>query len=272
MFDLAVDLSQSLFAAHGQNRMPEADEEDDPGDVAEPGSVKPAQRILIQRDHARVQRVGGQLDGSAQNRNRAPDDQNDHHHGGDGHDLQGLLAGFMHALGVLPPEVGHDDDRDAGREVVIGKIQRAVQVHAHVLDEARQILARGDGADGASQNVVEEQGGDRELGESSAHGLFDDAVNTAAHEHAAGLDVQRPHGVAEQHDRKDEPGRALADDILGVAAGVISGRGQVGQNDGGSAPERNEGQHHRSGDEDLYYRFCAFRSCGHASEEWRKPR
>ena len=36
MFDLAVDLGQRFFAAHGQHGVPEADEEDDPGDVAEP--------------------------------------------------------------------------------------------------------------------------------------------------------------------------------------------------------------------------------------------
>ncbi len=42
MFDLAVDLRQSLLAAHCQHRVPEADEKDDPGDVPEKGSVQPA--------------------------------------------------------------------------------------------------------------------------------------------------------------------------------------------------------------------------------------
>src|ERR1700722_239863 len=43
MFDLAVDLGQSLFAAHGEDGVSEADKKNDPGNVAEPGSVEPAQ-------------------------------------------------------------------------------------------------------------------------------------------------------------------------------------------------------------------------------------
>src|ERR1019366_10822758 len=64
MFDLPVDLRQSLFAAHGQHGVPEADEENDPHDVAEPGAVEPAQRFFVQRNHAWVQRVGGNWTGT----------------------------------------------------------------------------------------------------------------------------------------------------------------------------------------------------------------
>ena len=66
MFDFAVDLRQSLFAAHGQHGVPEADEEDrihvmwlnqvplsQPSDSLFSG-ITPA-----------VQRIGRQLDGSA---------------------------------------------------------------------------------------------------------------------------------------------------------------------------------------------------------------
>ena len=266
MFDLAIDLGQSFFAAHGQHGVAEADEEDDPGNVAEPGSVEPAQRFLVQRDYAGVQRVWRQLDGgSAQNRDGAPDEQNHHHHRGDRHDLQGFLAGFVHALGILPPEIADHDDGQSRGEVVVGKIQRAVQVDADVFDEARQVLASGDGADGAGQHIIEEQGGDGELGQASAHGFLDYAVDAATNEHAAGFNVERPDGIAEQHDGENEPGSALADDFLGVAAGIIGGRCEVRENDGGSPPEGDEAQHHRSGDEDLYGRFGTCRR-SHASK------
>ena len=163
MFDLAIDLGQSFFAAHGQHGVPEADEEDNPGENAErqmpePRCIQPAQRFFVQRHHARVQRVRRQLDGSAQNRDGAPDQQNHHHHRGDRHDLQSFLAGFVHALGILPPEVADDDDGQSRGEVVVGKVEGAVHVHAHVFDEARQVLTGGDGADGSGENVVEKQG------------------------------------------------------------------------------------------------------------------
>ncbi len=194
MLDLAIDLGQRLFAAHGQHGVTEADEEDDPRNVPEPGPVEPAQRFFVQRDHAWVQGVGRQLDGRAQNRDGAPDEQDHHHHRGDGHDLQRFLAGFVHALRILPPEIGHYDHGQSRGEVVVGEIQRAVHVHAHVFDEAGQILAGGDGADGPGQHIVEKQRGDGKLGQGTAHGFFNHAVNAAANEHAARLDVERPHG------------------------------------------------------------------------------
>ncbi len=227
--------------------------------------LQPAQRFFVERNHARVQRVRGQQNGGTQNRDGAPDQQNHHHDGGDHHDLQRFLAGLVHALGILPPEIEHHDYGQAGGEVIVGKMQRAVHVHAHVFDEAREILACGDGADRAGQHVIEEQGRDGELGQSAAHGLFDYAVNAAAHEHAARFDIERAHGITEQHDRENEPGSALADDFFGVAAGVVSGGCEVGENDGGGAPEGDEGQHHRGGDEDFYGRFGAFNRCSHAS-------
>ena len=170
MFDLAIDLCQSLFAGHGQHGVPEADEHDESGEnaerqVPEPGCIQPAQRFFIQRHHARVQRVGRQLHWSAQNRDGAPDDQDHDHYRGDRHDLQGFLAGLVHALGILPPEIKHDDHGQARGEMVVGKMERAVHVHAHVFDEARQVLPRGNGADGAGQHVIEKQRRDGKLGQ-----------------------------------------------------------------------------------------------------------
>ncbi len=132
-----------------------------------------------------MKRVGRQLNGGAQNGNGAPDQQNDHHHRGDHHDLQGFLAGLVHALRILPPEIGHHDNGQPGGKVVVGEMQRAVHVHAHVLDKPCQILAGGYGADGTGQHVVEQQRRDRKLGQRSAHRFFDHAIDAATNEHTA---------------------------------------------------------------------------------------
>ena len=143
----------------------------------------------------------------------------------------------------------HGED---GCEAIFRKrLQGMTNIAGDVFDKTRQILPRRNRADGTGQHVVEEQGGNRNLGQSPAHGFFDHAVHPAAHKHAAGFDIQRPHRIAEQHDRKDEPGCALADDFLGIAAGVIGGGSQVGQHDRCRPPEGDECQHHRGGDEDF---------------------
>src|ERR1700722_357779 len=128
MFDFTIHLRQCLFAAHGQYRMPEADEQNDPCDVGENSSVQPAQRFFIERNHACVKRVRRQLDGRPQHGDRAPKKQNHHHHRGDDHDLQSFLAGFVNALGIFPPEIKHDNDSQSGGKMVIRKIQRPVKV------------------------------------------------------------------------------------------------------------------------------------------------
>ena len=236
--------------------MAKADEEDDERQMADPGAIQPSQRLFVQRNHARYERAGRKMNRNLKRCNGAPDDQDHDHDGGDDHDLDGLLARFVDSLGIFPPEVNCDQRAEAGGKRVLGKVsERMAHVPSHVLNKARQVLACDHRADRTSQNVIEEQRRNRELGESPSHGLFDDAVNAAAHEHAARLDVQSTDGIAEQHDREDEPGCALADHLLSIAARVIGGGGQVRQNDGGGAPERNEGQHHRGGDEDLYCRF-----------------
>src|ERR1051325_3627979 len=128
-------------------------------------------------------------------------------------------------------------------------------VLGYVFNKACEILTRNNRTDWARENVIKKKSRYRELSQRATHRLFDDAVNAAASEHAAGLDIKSPHRIAEQHDRQNEPGSALADDLLSVAAGVIRGGCQVRQDDGSSPPERDKGQHHRGGDEDLYCRF-----------------
>ena len=53
--------------------------------------------------------------------NEAPDDQENHHYGGDLHDAQRLFAGLVDALGILPPKVrGHDDSEGRGEVALLG--------------------------------------------------------------------------------------------------------------------------------------------------------
>src|ERR1700736_3550576 len=45
--DLAVYLRQRLLATHGQYRMPEADEQNDDCQMADPGTIQPSQRLFV---------------------------------------------------------------------------------------------------------------------------------------------------------------------------------------------------------------------------------
>ena len=56
----------------------------------------------------------------------APEDKNDHHDGGDLHDLQSLVAGLFEAFDVLPPVIDGDDDRADGRGVVHGQLRHVM--------------------------------------------------------------------------------------------------------------------------------------------------
>jgi hypothetical protein len=62
MLDLAIDLSQSFFAAHGEDRMSESDEGNDPRKMTEPLAVKPSHGFFGEGNHAGPQRIGRQLD------------------------------------------------------------------------------------------------------------------------------------------------------------------------------------------------------------------
>ena len=137
------------------------------------------------------------------------------------------------------------------RKMVLGEQQRMMQVLADIFDKTRQILARRDRADRAGENVVKQQRRDGEFRQRAPHGFLDHAIHAAPHEHGARFDVKRPHSIAEQHDGENEPGGALANHFLGIAAGVIGRGGQIGKNDRGGAPEGDERQHHRGGDEHL---------------------
>ena len=68
-----------------------------------------------------------------------------------------------------------------------------------VVEQADDVLPGRDAADRAGQDVVEQERRDRELGQAAPHRLLDDPVDAAADEHGAALDVDAPHGVAEEH-------------------------------------------------------------------------
>src|ERR1019366_9553452 len=252
MFDFAIDLGQGFLAAHGQHGVTEANQQHDDRDLLRPRAQQPSQRLAI------VVHVGGRgkrrkLSSRFQNRNEAPDDEHDHHDGGDFHDLQRPVAGLTDALYILPPEIGSHNDGEDRTERVLRDVNVTTDVVEGIDEETSEILPGGHGTDRPCQHVIKQQRGNGEFGQRPAQRLFDHAVHAAAHEHRAGLDIQSAHGVAEDHHREHEPRSALADHLFGIAAHVIRGRGQVGQHNGGGAPERDKRQHHRGGDENLYY-------------------
>src|SRR5271163_742463 len=106
--------------------MSESDEKDDPCEMTDPCPVQPAKRFFVELHYSGMQRVWRQMNGRTEDSDGAPDDQNHNHHGGHDHDLQGLLARFMHALNVLPPEIHHDQNSEDCGKVVLGKDQGMV--------------------------------------------------------------------------------------------------------------------------------------------------
>src|SRR5579859_5496137 len=119
----------------------------------------------------------------------APADEDDHHDGDELHDVKGFFAGLRDALGVFPPEIGGDDDGEGGGDEAGGARREMapceVEIQAEFVEKSAEILARGDAADGAGENVIEHQGGDGKFGEAAAERLLDGAIDPAANEHAA---------------------------------------------------------------------------------------
>src|SRR5579862_2256978 len=129
----------------------------------------------------------------------APDNEKHDHHGRYDHDLQRLLARFVNSLNVLPPEIKHHQNREERGKVVFRKDKCMMNISADILDETRQILACRDRAYRSCKYVIEQQRRNGELGQGPTHGLFHYTVNAAAHEHAAGLNVKSPYGIAKKH-------------------------------------------------------------------------
>ena len=168
------------------------------------------------------------LSSLAEDRKQAPANEHHHHGRGDLHDAQRLPAGKRNTTPVAVPKIQGYQDCESG----CGRMRRQPQpgnskMLSCFVDQAREIKARAYCADGTGQYVVKQQSGDREFGCRAAHGITHNAVNAAAHKHAAALDIDCPHGIREQHDRQDEPGRGLAYGPLRDAANIICGRSQI---------------------------------------------
>ena len=144
----------------------------------------------------------------------APNDEDDHHDGGQLHDFQGFIAGLGDTFDVLPPKIGGNEHRETGGGVIDGKEPAGMRVLQQLVGYPGKVLSRGHTADWPGEDVVEHQRGDRELGQGAAQRFLHHAVDAAAHEHAAAFHVDRADGIAEQHDREDEPRGGLADEVL----------------------------------------------------------
>ena len=113
-----------------------------------------------------------------------PAKQDDDHHGGDLHDPQGLFAGFLNPLGVLPPEVHGDCDGEHHRRPIDVYVGRAMEQVVHgardpavgvgggkgVIDQSCDVLSGGNARDRPGEDVIEHQGGDTDLGQACRPG------------------------------------------------------------------------------------------------------
>ena len=77
--------------------------------------------VEVRGDRRQLDLVGMNRQGGA-----APEDHDDPHHRGRPHDPQRLVARFVDALEIDPPEVDRDRDRDPRRDQVLVGSQQAV--------------------------------------------------------------------------------------------------------------------------------------------------
>src|SRR5205814_10671127 len=63
-----------------------------------------------------------------------------------------------------------------------------------------------------------------------------------------GLDIKRANAVREQHDRENEPGRALADHLFRIATHVVGGGAEVREDNRRRTPKGDESKQDGGGD------------------------
>ena len=119
-FDFAIDLGERFLAAHGQQRMAEGDENaesaDDSGESFEP-ALEDSFPVPGTAESVKTGWSGGSVQGNVlqENGEHAPADDDHAHDGGELHDAQGFVAGFVHADDVRPPEIKGDADGQHAR-------------------------------------------------------------------------------------------------------------------------------------------------------------
>src|SRR5207248_6469982 len=121
-------------------------------------------------------------------------------------------------------------------------------IGSQLVNQGAYVLASANTADGTGEDVIEYQGGYRQLGHYRTHAVAHHHVHSASHIHAAALEINAAHGEAEQHDADYEPRGGFADGLLGRAAGIKCGRRQVAEDNRSSAPKADEGKRYRRGD------------------------
>ena len=251
MLHFPVDLRQSFLTAHCENGVAESDKDSDQRDcMRQAAEAQPAQGFRRKRQIG-TRRQRRQMSAAHPDGYDAPGNHHDHHHGSHIHDPQRFSTGFGNSLDILPPEINRHGQGKLSRGGIDWKRKVDVQTAKQLVQESRQVLARGDAADGPGQNVIEHQRGDGKFRQRAAHGLLDHAIDATANEHAATFDIHGSHGIREQHDGQDEPGRGFSNGLLGDGACVERGRAKIVEYNGGRPPKGDERQHGGRGNYDL---------------------
>src|SRR5262245_25254789 len=136
----------------------------------------------------------------------------------------------MYAFDIPPPEVTRNSDGNDGCQMidgVLGGITGVAEIRNGLSDKSNDILAGRHTRDRSGEYVIEHQRRDAEFCKRPTHRLFDYAVDAAAREHRAALDVNRAHRITEEHHAEDEPGCSPPHGLLGYAASIESGRGEI---------------------------------------------
>ena len=235
--DFAINLGQRFKAAHREQRVAERDDDADSAYLRPDGAIEPAERVFAELDiagHRQGRKLHILLE---QQRDGAPDEEGNHHDGGDLHDAQRFAAGFVDAPDVAAPEVGGDQHAKTGGEEVGRNARGDVAALGKLVDQVAEIQSGADHADRSGENIVEDQRRDRETRHEVSHGVAHHDIHSAAHEHAARFQVHGADREAEEHDREDEPRRAFPDGVLHDAARIESGRCEIAEHHRGGAPE-----------------------------------
>src|SRR2546423_1447023 len=103
-----------------------------------------------------------------------------------------------------------------------------------------QILPSADDADWTSQDIVENESGDREPRRKWTHAVTNHNINAAANEHPAALHVHGANREAKEHHADYVPRCRFSNRSLGNTPGVEHRGREIAQNDRGASPIADE--------------------------------